>query len=319
MARPTKDRAIERLRKVLNEIPELKTLPSDSLDPMPLPPIYPPSTELLSDSPEFERWHRNAQVTLRNTFGDNSRQLNEFNNISFKPRRKRGTVSRLSPDFQVYVTPPPNPASAYMKGLDSAAALLKSMIEEIEDYWEDEKQTTTSSTRGKTQQDGNQTLKSSRAPRNAQPNSNKVFVIHGRDEGAKQTVARFLEKVRLKPVILHEQPNEGRTIIEKIEAHTQVGFAVVLLTPDDVGSLKNEERNSKPRARQNVIFEFGYFIGKLDRKRVCALVRDDVEKPSDYDGVLYIPLDDFGGWEKKLIKELKGAGFDVDANKAISS
>ena len=120
-------------------------------------------------------------------------------------------------------------------------------------------------------------------------------------------------------MILHEQANLGRTIIEKFEEHAQVGFAVALLTPDDVGSLKEEKTNLKSRARQNVIFEFGYFIGKLGRKRVCALVKGDVEKPSDYDGVLYISLNDSGGWEMRLIKELKTAGFDVDANRAFQT
>ena len=317
MARPTKAKAIERLRKVLNEVPELKKLPSHSLNPV--PSIYPLSTELLSDSPEFKRWHRNARVALRNTFGDNSSELNEFNNISFIPKRKRGTASSLSLDFQVDFAPPPNPVNAYMKGLESAASLLESMIEEIKEYWEDEKQTTTSSPQRERLQDRNQTLKSSRVPRNAQPSSNKVFVIHGRDDGAKQTVARFLETLGLEPVILHEQANLGRTIIEKFESHAHVGFAVALLTPDDVGSLKNEKPNLKSRARQNVIFEFGYFIGKLGRERVCALVKGNVEKPSDYDGVLYITLDDSDGWKMRLIKELKSAGYKVDANRAFQA
>ena len=112
----------------------------------------------------------------------------------------------------------------------------------------------------------------------------------------------------LEPVILHEQANLGRTIIEKFEDHAHVGFAVALLTPDDAGSLQGEENSSKPRARQNVIFEFGYFIGKLGRERVCALVKGDVEKPSDYDGVLYISLNDPNDWKIELIKELKAAG-----------
>ena len=120
-------------------------------------------------------------------------------------------------------------------------------------------------------------------------------------------------------MILHEQPDGGRTIIEKFEEHAEVGFAVALLTPDDVGALKGDESNLNPRARQNVIFEFGYFIGKLHRERVCALVKGDVEKPSDYDGVLYIPLDDSGGWKTGLIRELKDAGFEVDANKAFET
>ena len=120
-------------------------------------------------------------------------------------------------------------------------------------------------------------------------------------------------------MVLHEQPNEGRTIIEKFEDFTHVGFAVVLLTPDDTGRLQDDVGDFKPRARQNVIFEFGYFIGKLGRGRVCALVKGDVERPSDYDGVLYIPLDDSGGWEMRLIQELKSAGYDIDANRAFAT
>ena len=92
---------------------------------------------------------------------------------------------------------------------------------------------------------------------------------------------------------------------------------MALLTPDDVGALKNEEKNLKLRARQNVVFELGYFLGRLGRERVCALTKGDVEIPSDYDGVVYIPLDDSEGWKMKLIKELKNVGFDVDANKAL--
>ena len=91
----------------------------------------------------------------------------------------------------------------------------------------------------------------------------KVFVIHGRDEGIKSTVARFLEKLGLEAIVLHEQANAGRTVIEKFEDFARVGFAVVLLTPDDRGGLQNDGADFKPRARQNVIFELGYFIGKL--------------------------------------------------------
>ena len=121
----------------------------------------------------------------------------------------------------------------------------------------------------------------------------------------------------LKPIILHERPNQGRTIIEKFEQHAQVGFAIALLTPDDVGGSNKDGGNLKPRARQKVIFEFGYFIGLLGRNRVCALRKGDVEIPSDYDGVVYILLDDAEGWKIKLFKELKGAGIDVDANRIL--
>lgn len=125
--------------------------------------------------------------------------------------------------------------------------------------------------------------------------------------------------MELKPVVLHEQPNEGRTIIEKFEDYTDVRFAVVLLTPDDVGGLQDNAGDTKPRARQNVIFEFGYFIGKLGRERVCALVKGNVEKPSDYDGVLYIQLDDSEGWKMRLVRELKSAGYNIDANRVFAT
>ena len=120
-------------------------------------------------------------------------------------------------------------------------------------------------------------------------------------------------------MVLHEQPNEGRTIIEKFEDFAHVRFAVVLLTPDDTGRLQADAGEYRPRARQNVIFEFGYFIGKLGRERVCALVQGDLERPSDYDGVLYIQLDDSEGWKMRLVRELKSAGYDIDANRVLAT
>ena len=144
--------------------------------------------------------------------------------------------------------------------------------------------------------------------------SRKVFIVHGHDEAAKESVARFLEKLKLEPIILHEQPNSGRTLIEKFEVYADVGFAVVLLTPDDVGASASEASNPasmKPRARQNVILELGYFIGRLSRRRVCALYKHGVEIPSDYEGVVYIELDPAGAWHVKLAQELAEAGVPI--------
>jgi predicted nucleotide-binding protein len=140
----------------------------------------------------------------------------------------------------------------------------------------------------------------------------KVFIVHGHDEAPKEKVARFLERVKFLPIILHEQVSGGRTIIEKIEAHTDVQFAVVLLTPDDMGSAKDSTPN--PRARQNVVLELGYFMAKLGRDRVCALKRDNVEIPSDIAGVVYQTFDAGDAWKHALGKELEGAGFDIDWN-----
>jgi predicted nucleotide-binding protein len=129
----------------------------------------------------------------------------------------------------------------------------------------------------------------------------KVFVVHGHDEAAKEATARFLEKLDLDPIILHEQASGGRTIIEKFEKYSSdVGFAVVLLTPDDLGASQTESAELHPRARQNVVLELGYFLGKLTRNRVCALYRGGIELPSDIQGVIYVEMDDAGAWKAKL-------------------
>lgn len=141
----------------------------------------------------------------------------------------------------------------------------------------------------------------------------KVFIVHGHDDAAKEMTARFIEKLELTAIILHEQASGGKTIIEKIEQYSDVGFAIVLYTPCDEGKAKNET-NYKDRARQNVVFEHGYMIGKLGRENVCALVKGNIERPNDISGVVYIAMDN-NNWKADVIKELKAAGYDVDANK----
>jgi predicted nucleotide-binding protein len=146
----------------------------------------------------------------------------------------------------------------------------------------------------------------------------RIFLVHGHDEAILHEVARFLEKLEQQITILRELPNKGRTIIEKFEDYADVGFAVVLLTSDDRGgAIDLPYEKQLPRARQNVLLELGYFLGKLSRSRVCALYQEGVEIPSDYTGVLYILLDSDGGWRLKLGKELVAAGFKVDMNKAL--
>ena len=149
--------------------------------------------------------------------------------------------------------------------------------------------------------------------------TNKIFVVHGHDEGARESIARFLEKLGLQAIILHEQASAGKTIVEKLEHYAGVDFAVVLLTPDDVGGPKMATGSDlKPRARQNVVLELGLFVGKLGRDKVCALYKGgQLELPSDYLGVVYVALDDGDGWRLRLARELRTAGFDVDMNLAL--
>jgi predicted nucleotide-binding protein len=147
------------------------------------------------------------------------------------------------------------------------------------------------------------------------PFSRKVFIVHGHDDGARETVARFLERIGLEAIILHEQANQGRTIIEKVVANSDVGFAVVLLTPDDEGCAKGGK--PEPRARQNVLLELGYFIGRLGRDKVCALKRGTLEIPSDFAGVVWETMDSNGGWKQSLARELEAAGHSIDWNKVM--
>lgn len=148
-----------------------------------------------------------------------------------------------------------------------------------------------------------------------------VFLVHGHDEAAKQTVARFIEKVTKPGVtILEEQPDQGRTLIEKFEDHADaIGYAVVLLTGDDEGRKAGSEADLVPRARQNVILELGFFFGALGRGRVAMLYTPDVELPSDVAGILYLPLDSGGAWKMKLAREMRAAGVPVDADAVLGS
>jgi predicted nucleotide-binding protein len=147
---------------------------------------------------------------------------------------------------------------------------------------------------------------------------NDIFIVHGHETAVREAAARFITAATTStPVILHEQANEGRTIIEKFEDYApQAGFAVVLLTSDDVGRSK-QEAEDRPRARQNVVFELGFFVGVLGRSRVAVLYEQGVELPSDMSGVLYTAIDDRGAWKMELAREMRAAGLEVDLNQAI--
>ena len=270
MTNSSKSKAIERLKRARAEIPRLKDLPRFST--------------------EFEKWHRNTEIAIERTFGKEGRHIKDFTSVSYS----LSIVGTNTPDYKFQ--------QRYKGGLESADTRLESMIEEIEEYWEDE----------------DVARHSYSSQRDKRIDLKKVFVVHGRDDGAQQTVARVIEQLGLEAVILEEQPNQGRTVIEKFEDEAEeVGFAVVLLTPDDEGRFRGEDIELSPRARQNVVFELGYFSAYLGRNRVCALRKNNVEIPSDYQGVIYIPMDDAGGWRFQLAKELQAAGFEVDANRIL--
>lgn len=143
---------------------------------------------------------------------------------------------------------------------------------------------------------------------------NKIFIVHGHDNEAKLEIARFIEKIGFEPIILHEQASNSQTIIEKIESYSDVGFGIVLYTGCDVGAKKSDHQHLNKRARQNVVFEHGFLIGKLGRSNVCSLVKGDIETPNDISGVVYTSMDS-GSWQIEIAKEMKASGYTVDMNK----
>lgn len=146
---------------------------------------------------------------------------------------------------------------------------------------------------------------------------NKVFIVHGHDGNAKERTARFVEKLGFEAIILHEQASRSMTIIEKIENYSNdVGFGIVLYTPDDMGNVKTEAEKGelKYRARQNVVFEHGFLIGKLGRENVTTLVEGAIELPNDISGIVYINDKD---WQLDIAKEMKAAGYEIDFNKLM--
>ncbi len=151
--------------------------------------------------------------------------------------------------------------------------------------------------------------------------SRRIFIIHGHDAVLKNELARLLERLDFVPVILHEQPDRGQTILTKLNAElADVGFAFVILTPDDVGNVASDATALKARARQNVVFEHGLFSGRLSQSRVCAIRRGDVEIPSDLHGLLYKTVPVGSGIDAiafDVVKELRAAGYIVDANRLV--
>lgn len=148
--------------------------------------------------------------------------------------------------------------------------------------------------------------------------SNKVFIVHGHDQGLKTDIERFVSEIGLTPVVLHREADQGATIMEKFEKHSDVGYAFILLTPDEISfttdqlSVNENDRKTEYRARPNVIFEFGYFVGKLGRERVCCLHKGEVVVPSDLDGLVYKKVvSDIDSVAFSIIRELKAAGYSV--------
>jgi predicted nucleotide-binding protein len=242
------------------------------------------------DGPEHVTWRQSVDAVMANSLPATSTTLQEFRNISYH--------------IGVYFGAPEEDLSNrqyFASQVRRAAALIDSAIYELEllseaDISPVESGTTTTIVSGPVGVD-----------------KASIFVVHGHDGARKYEVTRLLERTTsLDVVILHEQPNKGATVIEKLERHAgSAAFAVVLLTGDDVGKAKSSS-DLRPRGRQNVILEAGLFFGLVGRSHVAVLYDADVELPSDLAGLIYLPLDEGGAWRLELLKEMEAVGIEVD-------
>lgn len=235
--------------------------------------------KLRHNDPNYDRWNNVTEQLIIRTFGDPHDNILRFRMVVGGPR----FVGMPDEEWQ----------SNYINVLKEKNALLEGYVEQLEKFGNDIVDTAIVT---------GEKIKTA--------NSRKVFIVHGHDDKVRVELSSLLIDLKFEPVILHEQANEGLTLIEKFEKHSDVEYAFILLTPDDVGCQKGNETRLKPRARQNVFFEFGFFAGKIGRERVCCLYTGDVEWPSDLNGFAHIPFKvSVNEVLLDILRELKAAGY----------
>lgn len=236
------------------------------------------SANIDSSDVNFQAWKTRAERFLIHRFGKDSYEHNRFSKTPFS--------------LLVYTfgTPESDFVAACQNGLRTTQAIFQTYLDEM----------------SAEKADGDDAAMFVRPYEYT-----SVFIVHGHDGELKQSVARIIEKQGINAVILSEQTNQGKTIIEKFESNSNVGGVICLFTADDVGNQKSSE-SLNARARQNVVFETGYFMGKLGRNHVVILADHGVEMPSDLSGVVY---SNTANWEVELLQELEAMGYAIDYNR----
>lgn len=231
-----------------------------------------------TSNPEFQVWKFRVTKYISERFGEESINMKAFDKIKFSLGFYFGmTKEEFINDCK--------------HGIETTKAMLNNYLEDMND---------------------NKTIMITNDNKNkSQFNYESVFVVHGHDDALKEKVARIIEKQHIKAIILSEQTNKGKTIIEKFEEYADVPCAICLFTKDDIAIDKGNQKELF-RARQNVVFETGYFMGKIGRKKVIILSDGEIDMPSDLSGVLYISNNN---WETDVLKELRKIGYNVDMNK----
>ena len=225
-----------------------------------------------ADYASFEKWMKVTRVCIAKAFGENHRNVEEFSAIE----------GQVSMPRHIKKTATIQALDGYLEELEIEITTRPEPVPAM--------------------------------PANSAPNlSKKIFIVHGHDGQLKEATANLVWQLQLEPVILHQQPKGGRTIIENFSFHAQeAGFAIVLLTGDDLGGKRENVPSLQPRARQNVVFEMGFFFGSLGRGKVCGVYEEGVEMPSDLGGILYVQYDVAGKWRYDVAKEIRAAGYDVN-------
>lgn len=247
------------------------------------------SNSVRCSDPRFKEWEFRADRFLAKHYGQESEERIRFSGVDFGEYHGQNDIL----------------ASVRCKsGLQEAKAIFKVYLDELEQEDFDRAAERIKAVGGEVVKINNWVEKK----------YDKVFIVHGHDNALKQEVARIIEKQGLEAVILSEQANGGKTIIEKIEENSDVGAAICLFTADDYGRAK-DATSENLRARQNVVFEAGYFMGKLGRGNVILIASPDIEIPSDLQGVVYTNKD---MWQTDVLRELKAIGYNVDFNKLFA-
>lgn len=238
------------------------------------------SRQVISSAPAFKAWYTKAERFLVKKYGEKSLEHKKFYRTYFIP-------VMWSENGEENIR---ESIKCCCDGLRSCKAIFETYLEDIAEESEPILQSNSKAKSG---------------------NMSKIFIVHGHDGKLKESVARIIEKQGIEAIILSEQANKGRTIIEKFEDYSDVDGAICLFTSDDIGRAKNDSAENR-RARQNVVLETGYFMGKLGRDLIVILADDGIEMPSDLSGIVYTNT---ASWQTDLLKELKAIGYTVDFNK----
>ncbi len=242
-----------------------------------------------SSSPDFITWKTKVQRFLIKKYGSDSREFKEFDSTHFEPLIYFDDMGEA------------NSIEVCADGLKATKATFIVYLDEIKN----EEDTCN------IQKVSNPSIGSKKISQKNKDFS-KVFIVHGHDGEMRESVAHLMDKQGIVPIVLSDEANKGATIIEKIENNSDVGAAICIFTPDDVGKAKSDKDNHD-RARQNVVLETGYFMGKLGRDRIIIFSTKDLELPSDLQGIVYMD----SNWRLEMLKELSAMGYDVDLNKLL--